>query len=139
MATIFDKIIAREVPAEIVYENEAVLAFLDISPNNPGHTLVIPKTPCMNLLDISPESWAAVMEAVHMLAPRIMRAVGAAGLNVMMNNGEAAGQLVPHAHVHLIPRFAGDGYQHWPGHPYAAGEMARVGEAIRKVTTIRWG
>ena len=131
MATVFEKIIARELPAEIVYETGAVIAFLDVSPNNPGHTLVIPKTPCTNLFDIAPESWAAVSEAVRMLAPIIMRAVNATGMNVMMNNGEAAGQLVPYAHIHLIPRFPGDGYQHWQGHPYAPNEMARVGAAIR--------
>lgn len=131
--TIFDKIIRREIPAEIVYENDAVLAFLDINPNNPGHTLVIPKMPSGNVLTVSADSWSAVMEVVRMLTPRIKEAVGADGINLIMNNEPSAGQIVPYTHVHIIPRFEGDGYEHWHGHPYAEGEMTRVGEKIRAV------
>ena len=76
METIFSKIIRREVPAEIVYETGHVLAFLDISPTNPGHTLVIPKAWSRNLLDIDAAAWGRVMEAVRLLAPRIKEAVG---------------------------------------------------------------
>lgn len=130
--TIFSKIIRREIPAEIVYETDEVLAFLDISPNNPGHTLVIPKTSTRNLLTIDAGSWANVMEAVRILAPKIQQAVGAEGINIIMNNEPAAGQIVFHAHVHVIPRFANDGYRHWPGHEYKEGEMAEVGEKIRE-------
>jgi histidine triad (HIT) family protein len=129
--TIFSKIIHREIPAEIVYEDEGVLAFLDISPTNPGHTLVIPKPQSTNIVDITPASWAHVMETVRILAPKIQKAVGADGINLMMNNGEIAGQLVMHTHVHIIPRFANDGYTHWPGHPYAEGEREKVGAKIR--------
>ncbi len=129
--TIFTKIIQREIPAEIVYENDEVIAFLDINPNNPGHTLVVPKLWSNNLLDISLESWSAVMHAVHALAPRIQKAVGADGINLMMNNEPAAGQIVPHTHVHIIPRFANDGYMHWEGHPYLEGQMANVATKIR--------
>jgi histidine triad (HIT) family protein len=129
--TIFAKILSREIPADIVYETEHVLAFLDISPNNPGHTLVIPKEPSKNLLDITPRSWAQVMEAVRVLAPAIKAATGADGINLMMNNEPVAGQLVMHTHVHIIPRHEGDGYTHWPGHPYAAGEAAQVAANIR--------
>jgi len=131
--TIFTKIIRREIPSEVVYENDAVLAFLDISPNNPGHTLVIPKTHSTNLFDITEDSWMHVMEAVRVLAPKIQKAVQADGINIQMNNGEAAGQIIMHTHVHIIPRFSGDGYKHWPAHPYADGEMAAVGEKIRAV------
>jgi histidine triad (HIT) family protein len=131
METIFTKIINRQIPVEVVYEDENVLAFLDISPNNPGHTLVIPKAWSRNLLDISSESWGQVMEVVRMLAPKIKEAVGADGINIMMNNGEAAGQEVPHTHVHIIPRFIDDGYRHWSGHPYAEGAWHETGEKIR--------
>lgn len=134
--TIFSKILCREIPAEIVYENDDVLAFLDISPNNPGHTLVIPKVPTRNLLTIDARSWGALMEAIRVLAPKIQAAVGADGVNIMMNNEPAAGQIVFHAHVHIIPRFTDDGYRHWPGHEYREGEMAKVGEKIRKTLTI---
>lgn len=131
MATIFSQIIKRNLPAEIVYENEHVLAFLDIHPNNPGHTLVIPKRESANLFDITQTSWIEVMETVRILAPALKAAVGADGVNLMMNNGEVAGQIVMHTHVHLIPRFVGDGYTHWPGHTYQEGEMAHVGARIR--------
>ena len=129
--TIFSKIIRREIPAEIVYETDDVLAFLDISPTNPGHTLVIPKVPTRNLFTINAESWAKVMEAVRILAPKIQRAVGAEGINIMMNNEPAAGQIVFHAHVHIIPRLSDDGYRHWEGHSYPEGEIKAVGDAIR--------
>lgn len=133
--TIFHKIIHHEIPAEIIYENDHVLAFLDISPNNPGHTLVIPKAPSHSLLDSSVDSWIHVAQAVHLLAPIIKTAVGAEGINLMMNNGEVAGQLVPYTHIHIIPRFSGDGYEHWHGHPYPEGEMATVAEKIRATLT----
>ncbi|MBP9749860.1 MAG: HIT family protein [Candidatus Pacebacteria bacterium] len=129
--TIFDKIIRREIPAEIVYEDSDVIAFLDISPNNPGHTLVIPKEPSRNLLDISTDSWSKVMEVVRILALKIQKAVDADGINLMMNNEPFAGQIVMHAHVHIIPRFKGDGYEHWAGHPYAEGQAKEVADKIR--------
>lgn len=129
--TIFSKIIRKEIPAEIVYEDDDVMAFLDISPNNPGHTLVIPKIPSHNLLTIDAESWTKVMETVRMLAPKIKEAVCADGINIMMNNEQDAGQIVFHTHVHIIPRFKNDGYKHWPGHPYGEGEMPEIGTKIR--------
>lgn len=129
--TIFDKIIRKEIPAEVVYENDTTLAFLDIAPNNPGHTLVIPKVPSRNIFDISQESWAQVMETVRTLAPKIKEAVGADAINLMMNNEPEAGQMVFHTHVHIIPRFTGDGYEHWGSKPYAEGELADVAQKIR--------
>ena len=129
--TIFSRIIRREIPAEIVYEDEHVLAFLDIAPNNPGHTLVIPKQQTRNLLTIHAGDWAKVMEVVRILAPKIREAVGAEGVNIIMNNEPAAGQIVFHAHVHVIPRFSDDGYRHWPGHEYQEGKMQSVAEKIR--------
>mgnify|MGYP001051672358 CR=1 FL=1 len=129
--TIFDKIIRKEIPAEVVFENDTTLAFLDIAPNNPGHTLVIPKVPSRNLLDISQESWAHVMETVRMLTPIVKHALGADGINLIMNNEPVAGQMVFHTHVHIIPRFAGDGYEHWGSKPNADGEIAEVANKIR--------
>jgi histidine triad (HIT) family protein len=129
--TLFQKILRREIPAEILYETEHVLAFLDINPNNSGHTLVIPKVHSRNILDIDPTSWSALTEAVRFLAPTIMQAVGATGINIMMNNEPTAGQIIFHTHIHLIPRFEGDGYEHWHGHPYTEGEMVKVAEKIR--------
>jgi histidine triad (HIT) family protein len=135
-ATIFQKIIDRDIPAEIVYEDDDVLAFLDIAPNSPGHTLVIPKKPTKNILTIDAGSWAKVMEAVRLLAPKIKEAVGAEGINIKMNNEPVAGQIVMHAHVHIIPRHKGDGYTHWPGGSYAEGEEKEVGEKIRQALAV---
>ena len=129
--TIFTKILRKEIPAEVVYEDDDVLAFLDIEPNNPGHTLVIPKEPTRNLLTITPELWAKVAEVVRMLTPIIMKATGAGGVNIMMNNEPTAGQIVFHAHVHIIPRHEDDGFRHWQGRAYKEGEMTEVGERIR--------
>ncbi len=130
-ATLFTRIIQREIPAEIVYEDEHTLAFLDIKPNNPGHTLVVPKTPYRNIFDVPEQEWLAVARTVRLLAPILMRAVGAEGVNIKMNNGDAAGQEIPHLHVHLIPRFTNDGHTHWAGKETRKEELARVREAVR--------
>lgn len=130
--TLFDRIISRELPSEIVYENEFTIAFLDINPTNHGHTLVVPKKHSANIYEVDKESWAHVMETVRMLAPKIKEALHADGINIMMNNDTAAGQMVFHSHVHIIPRFEGDGFKHWPGTPYNEGEMATVGKRIRQ-------
>lgn len=129
--TIFAKIIRREIPAEIVYEDEDTLAFLDIAPNNPGHTLVIPKKYARNVLDIGEEDWVAVTRTARTLARAVKDAVGADGVNLMMNNEAAAGQEVFHAHLHIIPRFTTDQYERWPKKEYAEGEKVAVAEKIR--------
>jgi histidine triad (HIT) family protein len=129
--TIFDKIIRRELPAEIVYEDADTLAFLDISPNNPGHTLVIPKTFSQNIFDIGEASWLAVMRTVRNLAPVIRDAVRAEGINIAMNNERAADQEVFHTHVHIIPRYQGDGVLSFTKKKYAEGEAKAVAEKIR--------
>lgn len=129
--TVFEKIISKEIPAHIIYEDEETLAFLDIAPNNPGHTLVIPKTHSRNLLDISEDSWLAMMRTVYRLAPIIKEAVSADGINIAMNNEAAAGQVVFHAHVHIIPRHEGDGFKHFPQGAYEPGEAELVMEKIR--------
>lgn len=128
---IFCKIIAGEIPAEKIYEDAETLAFLDIKPNNHGHTLVIPKRHYKNLLDIPEAAWLAVMKTVHTVAPAVKRAVKADGINLSMNNEPAANQLVMHAHVHVIPRFEGDPHRPWAGTPYQEGEAGRVAEKIK--------
>lgn len=129
--TIFERILSREIPANIIYEDEDTLAFLDIAPNNPGHTLVIPKEHSRNILDITEDSWLAVMRTAHKLAPIIKEAVGAGGLNIAMNNEPAAGQVVFHTHVHLIPRHEGDGFTHFPQGKYEDGEAEALAERLR--------
>lgn len=129
--TIFMKIIQREVPADIVYEDEDTLAFLDIHPNNPGHTLVVPKKPCRDIFDIDDETLAAVWRTVKKVARAVRDVTGAEGLNINTNNGSAAGQVVFHYHVHVIPRFANDGYRLWKGKEYSPGEAEKMAEKIR--------
>jgi histidine triad (HIT) family protein len=129
--TIFDKIISREIPAEIVYEDDQTLAFLDIAPNNPGHTLVIPKIASRNIFSISEASWSAVMETVRMLAPIVRDAVGAEGVNIGMNNEPAANQEVLYTHVHIIPRYAGDNVLHFTKKTYQEGEKEAVAKKMR--------
>ncbi|MBQ4479347.1 MAG: HIT family protein [Victivallales bacterium] len=105
---VFCKIIAGEIPATKVYEDDKVLAFLDIAPFNYGHTLVIPKIHCHCFTEIPPDTLAAMMAAAQKLAVAVMRATGAPAYNLLMNNGQVAGQEVPHAHLHIIPRLVDD-------------------------------
>ena len=127
---LFCKIAAGALPAFTVYEDAQTLAFLDINPVHPGHTLVVPKRHATNIFDIAPDDWAAVCETARRLAGAIEHAMGASGINLMMNNREHAGQVIDHPHLHLIPRHQGDGLHLWPQHPYPDGEAAAVQEKI---------
>lgn len=100
---IFAKILRNEIPAIKVYEDDQVLAFMDIMPQADGHTLVIPKMPAVTLLDLSPESAAYTIQVVQKVAKAIEIALDAQGIVLMQLSGEAAGQTVPHVHFHLIP------------------------------------
>ncbi len=129
---IFCKIVAGDIPADAVYEDEKTLAFLDIRPVNAGHTLVVPKNGHPhNIFDVSAADWAAVSETVRKVSLAVEKAMSARGINLMMNNREHAGQVVDHVHLHIIPRFAGDGLKLWPQHPYKEGEAEAVAEKIR--------
>lgn len=128
---LFMKIVRREVPAHIVYEDDKTLAFLDIHPNVPGHTLVIPKKPFRNIFDIDTEYLTAVMETVRMIAPAVRDAVGATGVHINSNHEPEAGQEVFHLHVHIIPRVARDFDFCWPKLETTAEERAAVADAIK--------
>lgn len=114
-----------------MYEDEHTLAFLDIQPVHPGHTLVIPKEHAGNIFEISSEDWSRVQETVRKVACAVEKGLRADGVNVNMNNREHAGQTVHHAHVHLIPRFKGDGLGPWPHDPLDMGEGPALAEKIR--------
>jgi histidine triad (HIT) family protein len=107
--TIFEQIIDGDIPGRIVYETDTVAAFLDANPLAPGHTLVVPKEAHERLDDLPDDVAADVWAAVQELTPRIESAVDADATTIGVNNGEAAGQEVPHVHVHIVPRFEGDG------------------------------
>ena len=102
---IFCKIIAGEIPASKVYEDDQVLAFLDISQVTPGHTLVVPKQHFRNLLEMDADSTSQLFSRVPDIARKVMKVTKAKGMNILNNNEEIAGQTVFHTHVHLAPRY----------------------------------
>jgi len=100
---IFARILRGELPAIKVYEDDQVLAFMDIMPQADGHTLVIPKTPAITLLDLDPEIAAYTIQVVQKIAKAIEKGLGVDGIVLMQLSGAAAGQTVPHVHFHLVP------------------------------------
>jgi len=129
---IFCKIVAGQIPCTKVYEDEACLAFMDISPISPGHTLLIPKKHYEAVSEMSPEEVAALFRLVASLAAAVKAAVKADGLNVLQNNGASAGQAVAHLHIHLIPRWPGDGLGfRWPAKNADFAVLAQQAEAIK--------
>lgn len=127
---IFCKIITKEIPADIVYEDDATIAFLDHTPVNPGHILVLPKIHARNVFDVAPEQWSAAMETVRRLSPVVRLVTSADGINIHVNNEPAAGQIVFHSHIHVIPRFEEDGFKNWHGKEMTAEESAQLREKI---------
>jgi len=128
---IFCKIIAGELPCSKVYEDEQVVAFLDIHPTRPGHTLVVPKVHCDDLLGCEMAVVLHMMAAVQKVAKAVVAATGAEGFNLGVNNGRAAGQIIFHLHMHVIPRHQNDGLRLWGHKDYKEGEMAVLADKIR--------
>ncbi|MEK7091741.1 MAG: HIT family protein [Patescibacteria group bacterium] len=112
---LFCKIVAGEIPSYKIWENEHFLAFLDINPVNLGHTLLVPKAHFVNLFDLPAEMLTEWGPAAQAVAKLVQASTEADGINLEMNNGRAAGQLINHAHLHIVPRFEGDGFLHWKG------------------------
>ena len=104
---IFAKILRGELPTHKVYENDKAFAFLDIMPRAPGHTLVIPKAPARNILDIAADELAELFKATQTVAHAAVKAFSADGITIQQFNEAAGGQLVFHLHVHVIPRKIG--------------------------------
>jgi len=127
---IFCKIVKGEIPSEKVFENKKFLAFLDIGPVNKGHTLVIPKKHYKNLFDMPEEELKGYIEAIQKVSKAIIKAVNADGISINMSNEPAAGQVVMHAHFHLIPRLKGDGLKLWPQGKYKEGEADEIKDKI---------
>ena len=118
--TVFDRILAGDLPCHRVYEDEHVLAFLDVGPLADGHTLVVPKERRAQLHELSDESAAALGRALPRIARAVLAATGARSYNVLQNNGAEAHQAVMHVHFHVIPRHGGRGL----GIGWQAGELA---------------
>jgi histidine triad (HIT) family protein len=129
--TIFTKIIRGEIPCQKIYEDEHVLAFLDIMPLAEGHTLVIPKEEAATLDALSDDAAAAIGRVLPRLCRAVKAATGAADYNVLQNNGAAAHQAVFHVHFHIIPRKGGEGL----GLGWNAGKLdpARGAELAKKI------
>ncbi|RWE60395.1 MAG: HIT family protein [Mesorhizobium sp.] len=106
-SNIFAKILRGEIPSHRVYEDDAVVAFMDVMPQGPGHTLVVPKAPSRNLLDADPAVFGPLFANVQKVARAVKKAFDADGVTVMQFNEPASGQTVFHLHVHIIPRFEG--------------------------------
>lgn len=129
---VFCKIIKGEIQTNKVYEDENYLAFLDITPINPGHALLIPKAHYKNLYELPDNVLTDMAPLIKKIAVAVKQATGADGINISMNNEEVAGQIIPHAHFHIMPRFSNDGYRHWRGKPYSESEARKTTEQIRK-------
>ncbi|MEK7105267.1 MAG: HIT family protein [Patescibacteria group bacterium] len=107
MDCLFCKIIAGEIPCHKLYEDDRVIVFLDIFPVSEGHALVVPKMHATHLLESSHEDAVAIIDVTKKITPAILAAVGGDGFNLGMNNGECAGQEIPHTHLHIMPRKTG--------------------------------
>ena len=130
---IFCKIVAGEVKAHVVYENESVLAFLDIRPASRGHVMVIPKVHAESLERLDDRHLAPLFSGVKTVMGLLDRALKPAGMNVGWNHGWAAGQRVSHLHVHIIPRHSGDGGGGIQSliHSFVAEDLASVAAQIK--------
>lgn len=134
MENIFLKIINREIPAHIVYEDDLVIAFLDIMPVNKGHTLVVPKKHFVNILDGDPDILAHMIKTAQKIAQAQVKELGAEGFNLVVNNGVAGGQEVMHAHFHVVPRYTNDNAYPKPSHVECSKEeFVEIKEKLAKV------
>ncbi len=128
---IFCKIVKGEIPSTKILETEKSYCFLDINPINPGHLLVIPKEHYVTIFEIPDDILADLIVNVRKLSEAVYKAVSAEGINVVQNNYRAAGQLIDHAHFHIIPRFSNDGFlTSWPGKPANPADLNNVKEKI---------
>lgn len=130
--TIFEKIIAREIPAYIVYEDDLSIAFLDISQITKGHTLVVPKKAYPNILEIPTDLLMHLMGVVKKICSGLNQAYGISEFNILNNNGQTAGQTVFHYHIHVLPRFNQEEfkYQHQSNN-YSKDELLEITEKIK--------
>ena len=131
---IFCKIVAGELPSIKIYEDEKVLAFMDIGPIAKGHVLVIPKKHSVMITDTSAEILAEIMAVAKKVAQAQFDGMGADGVNITQANGAVAGQVVDHIHFHVIPRFRGDNVDfNWQARSYSDNEeMADFAEKIKE-------
>lgn len=130
---IFCKIVSGSVPATRIFEDDRAIAFMDISPLNKGHLLVLPKEHFENIFDIDADLYGHLMSIICRLAKAVKAAVKPEGMNVLQLNGKAGNQVVPHLHIHIVPRWSGDGLTLSAWEPIMGDmvEIAATGEAIK--------
>jgi len=130
---VFCKMVSGQIPVTKIYEDEVVLAFLDIGPVSDGHTLLIPKQHFERLHDCPAELLGRVSSTLGKVAKAVAVGMNADGYNILCNNGRAAGQLVEHLHFHIIPRSTGDGvFNRWPSYEYKEGNIEAIAVKIRE-------
>jgi histidine triad (HIT) family protein len=130
---IFCKIVAGQIPCIKVYEDDNILSFMDISPLNKGHLLVIPKEHFETIAEVEPASYGNLYTAIAKLSKAVYASLKPDGINIMQLNGRAANQVVPHVHVHLVPRRADDGLtiSAWEPVPGDMADIAATAETIK--------
>ncbi len=130
---VFCKIIAGEIPSDKVYEDDFAVAFMDIAPANPGHTLIVPREHSDDF-SVMPDgqSMERLFSATRRVALAALKATGAGGFNTIINTGKDANQIVMHTHVHVIPRFPEDGLKPWTKKDIPKEEIARIAAEMKK-------
>ena len=130
---VFCKMVEGQIPCAKIFEDDTILAFLDIGPISDGHTLVVPKQHFEKLHDCPTELLGGICSRLGAIAGAVAKAVNSHGYNLLCNNGRAAGQLVKHLHFHIIPRNVGDGvFDRWPSYKYEDGKIEDIADRIRR-------
>ena len=133
----FCKIISGQAPASIVYEDSVLLAFMDLNPANSGHTLIIPKEHWENIYEIPEKILTKMAPIIKRVCAAVKKAIGCEGISILQLNGKAAGQVVMHFHVHMIPRFSGDIMSKTPGaivkHYKLSPERGQLDEIAKRI------
>lgn len=130
---VFCDIIAGNIPAAKLIETDKVLSFLDISPVNPGHALVVPKRHVASLLDLTQDELHVAIFIAKRVAGAVLEATGSAAFNILQNDGKAAGQIIDHVHLHVIPRSPDDGFSFgWRQLNYEEGALQSLQRAIQQ-------
>ncbi|MDD5177950.1 MAG: HIT family protein [Candidatus Nanoarchaeia archaeon] len=130
---IFCKIIKNEIPSNKIYENKTTLAFLDINPVNKGHTIVIPKQHFETIEGTPEDVLCEIIKTTKKLIPAINQAVNPIGVNLGLNNKSGAGQIVPHIHLHIMPRFNNDGHSLFGGKKASSEELKLLSDKIKNL------
>lgn len=130
--TIFSKIVNREIPADIVWEDDNFLAFLDVLPVQLGHTIVIPKREVADLEELTAEELGGLMVVAQKVGAAMLKGLGVKGYSLFLDNKDAASRHIPHVHIHVVPRLEGDSLSRWPQTAYDAGEAGLYAEKIKQ-------